>query len=139
MAPEDDEEVLRGGAVNPSVVRIGETVRRTPSEATPAVHDLLRHLEMNGFDGAPRALGFDEDGREVLSYIDGHVSHDEEWPDVLREDSGLVRTTKVGRVRTCRMEPAGLSVAERWIASRRSLWERRLDRLGDLLAEPEGN
>jgi DNA-binding transcriptional ArsR family regulator len=53
------------------------------------------------------------------------------------EDSGLVRTTKVGRVRTCRMEPAGLSVAERWIANRRSLWERRLDRLGDLLAEPE--
>ena len=53
------------------------------------------------------------------------------------EDSGLVRTTKVGRVRTCRMEPSGLSVAERWIASRRSLWERRLDRLGDLLAEPE--
>jgi DNA-binding transcriptional ArsR family regulator len=53
------------------------------------------------------------------------------------EDSGLVRTQKVGRVRTCRMEPAGLSVAERWIANRRSLWERGLDRLGDLLAEPE--
>jgi DNA-binding transcriptional ArsR family regulator len=53
------------------------------------------------------------------------------------EDSGLVRTQKIGRVRTCRMEPAGLSVAERWIANRRSLWERRLDRLGDLLAEPE--
>jgi DNA-binding transcriptional ArsR family regulator len=51
------------------------------------------------------------------------------------EESGLVRTQKVGRVRTCRMEPAGLSVAERWIANRRSLWERRLDRLGDLLAE----
>jgi DNA-binding transcriptional ArsR family regulator len=53
------------------------------------------------------------------------------------EDSGLVRTQKVGRVRTCRMEPAGFSVAERWIANRRSLWERRVDRLGDLLAEPE--
>jgi DNA-binding transcriptional ArsR family regulator len=53
------------------------------------------------------------------------------------EDSGLVRTQKIGRVRTCRMEPAGLSVAERWIANRRSLWERRLDRLGDLLTEPE--
>jgi DNA-binding transcriptional ArsR family regulator len=53
------------------------------------------------------------------------------------EQSGLVRTTKVGRVRTCRMEPAGLSVVERWIASRRSLWERRLDRLGDLLAESD--
>jgi DNA-binding transcriptional ArsR family regulator len=53
------------------------------------------------------------------------------------EESGLVRTHKVGRVRTCRMEPAGLSVVERWIANRRALWERRLDRLGDLLAEPE--
>ena len=53
------------------------------------------------------------------------------------EESGLVRTQKVGRVRTCRMEPAGFSVAERWIANRRSLWERRLDRLGDLLAEEE--
>ncbi len=90
MAPEDDEEVLRGGAVNPSVVRIGDTVRRTPSEATPAVHDLLRHLETKGFDGAPRALGFDEDGREVLTFIDGDVSLDDAWPDVLREDSGLV-------------------------------------------------
>ena len=53
------------------------------------------------------------------------------------EESGLVRTEKVGRVRTCRMEPRGLSVVERWIGDRRSLWERRLDRLGDLLAEPE--
>jgi DNA-binding transcriptional ArsR family regulator len=51
------------------------------------------------------------------------------------EKSGLVRTTKLGRVRTCRMEPKGLSVAERWIGERRSLWERRLDRLGSLLAE----
>ena len=52
------------------------------------------------------------------------------------EDSGLVQTEKVGRVRTCRIEPAGLSAAEQWIADRRSMWERRLDRLGDLLAEP---
>jgi DNA-binding transcriptional ArsR family regulator len=51
------------------------------------------------------------------------------------EKSGLVHTTKVGRVRTCRMEPKGLSVAEGWIGDRRSLWERRLDRLGDVLAE----
>ena len=51
------------------------------------------------------------------------------------EASGLVRTEKVGRVRTCRMEPDGLSVAERWIDERRSTWERRLDRLGDLLAD----
>jgi DNA-binding transcriptional ArsR family regulator len=53
------------------------------------------------------------------------------------EKSGLVHTEKIGRVRTCRIEPAGLSVAEQWINDRRALWEARLNRLGDLLAEPE--
>jgi DNA-binding transcriptional ArsR family regulator len=51
------------------------------------------------------------------------------------ETSGLVRTEKVGRVRTCRIEPRALRLAEQWIADRRSTWERRLDRLGDYLAE----
>jgi len=53
------------------------------------------------------------------------------------EECGLVQTEKVGRVRTCRIEPAGLSVAAQWIGDRRSTWERRLDRLGDLLAKPD--
>ena len=51
------------------------------------------------------------------------------------EESGLVYTEKVGRVRTCRIETAGLSALEQWIADRRSMWERRLDKLGDLLNE----
>lgn len=51
------------------------------------------------------------------------------------ETSGLVRSEKVGRVRTCRLDPAAMTAAERWIAVRRSAWERRLDRLGELLAE----
>jgi len=51
------------------------------------------------------------------------------------EESGLVHTEKVGRVRTCRIETAGFSALEQWIGDRRSTWERRLDRLGDLLAE----
>jgi DNA-binding transcriptional ArsR family regulator len=55
------------------------------------------------------------------------------------EKSGLVHTEKVGRVRTCRIEPTGLSVAEQWIEDRRALWEKRLDRLGDLLAEPNAD
>ena len=55
------------------------------------------------------------------------------------EESGLVQTEKVGRVRTCRIETAGLSAAEKWIGDRRSMWERRLDRLGDLLAEADEN
>jgi len=51
------------------------------------------------------------------------------------EASGLVRTEKVGRVRTCQVEPAALRTAEQWIGERRTSWERRLDRLGEFLAE----
>jgi DNA-binding transcriptional ArsR family regulator len=49
--------------------------------------------------------------------------------------SGLVSSEKVGRVRTCRIEPAALRPVERWIGARRSSWESRLDRLGEYLAE----
>jgi len=51
------------------------------------------------------------------------------------EKSGLVRSRKLGRVRTCRIEPVALRTAEQWIARRRSVWERRLDRLGAYLAQ----
>jgi DNA-binding transcriptional ArsR family regulator len=51
------------------------------------------------------------------------------------EVSGLVRTAKTGRVRTCQVEPAGLNVIEKWIHDRRSIWEKRLNRLEDLLTE----
>jgi DNA-binding transcriptional ArsR family regulator len=51
------------------------------------------------------------------------------------EESGLAHTEKVGRVRTCRIESAGFSILEQWVSDHRSLWERRLDRLGDLLSE----
>jgi DNA-binding transcriptional ArsR family regulator len=50
------------------------------------------------------------------------------------EASGLVRSEKVGRVRTCRIEPKALRTAEQWITVRRTIWERRLDRLGEYLA-----
>lgn len=53
------------------------------------------------------------------------------------EESGIVRSEKVGRVRTCRLASDGLRVAERWISDRRALWERRLDRLGQLLDEED--
>jgi DNA-binding transcriptional ArsR family regulator len=51
------------------------------------------------------------------------------------EAAGLVHTEKVGRVRTCRVEPEALRAAEGWLAGQRTTWETRLDRLGDLLAE----
>jgi len=51
------------------------------------------------------------------------------------EECGLVKSEKVGRVRTCRIEPQMLSQAEQWVADRRRMWERNLDRLDAFLAE----
>ena len=67
---EPEEVPLLGGNVS-TVVRVGATVRRSAGPWTPAVHALLRHLHAAGFTGSPRALGVDERGREVLSYLDG--------------------------------------------------------------------
>jgi DNA-binding transcriptional ArsR family regulator len=53
------------------------------------------------------------------------------------EASGLVRSDKVGRVRTCRLDRRTLTRAERWIVERQRTWEQRLDRLGDFLGETE--
>jgi DNA-binding transcriptional ArsR family regulator len=50
------------------------------------------------------------------------------------EGSGVVRSHKIGRVRTCEIEPLALDTAERWISERRASWEARLDRLGEFLA-----
>jgi DNA-binding transcriptional ArsR family regulator len=50
------------------------------------------------------------------------------------ESSGLVSSEKVGRVRTCKVEPAALRKVEQWLAGRRAMWERHFDRLGDYLA-----
>jgi DNA-binding transcriptional ArsR family regulator len=57
--------------------------------------------------------------------------------DVLRE-SGIVSSEKVGRVRTCRLEPAPMREVERWIGEHRRAWEGRLDRLGDVLEQTYG-
>ena len=53
------------------------------------------------------------------------------------EECGLARTEKVGRVRTCSLDTAGLAVLEQWIRERRSAWESGLDRLGQLLDEDD--
>jgi DNA-binding transcriptional ArsR family regulator len=57
----------------------------------------------------------------------------------LLEGSGLIRSEKVGRVRTCRLEPEALSAAETWINQRRVLMERKLDRLGEYLRDTAGD
>jgi DNA-binding transcriptional ArsR family regulator len=53
------------------------------------------------------------------------------------EEVSLVHTEKLGRVRTCRIEPAGFDALERWIKDHRTIWERRLDRLGAMLDEED--
>jgi aminoglycoside phosphotransferase (APT) family kinase protein len=73
------EEELAGGNVS-KVVRVGDTVRRTPGPWTPTIHRLLGHVRAKGLLWAPEPLGFDEAGREVLSFIPGDVPHDmPEW------------------------------------------------------------
>ncbi|HEU0245229.1 MAG TPA: phosphotransferase [Candidatus Limnocylindrales bacterium] len=69
------EEVALAGGMGSggAVVRVGDTVRRPVRSFTPAVAAFLRHLEAVGFDGAPRYLGLDEQGREVLTFIEGQV------------------------------------------------------------------
>ncbi len=53
------------------------------------------------------------------------------------EESGLIRTQKTGRVRTCRIEPRSLEVIEGWLSQRRRFWEKNLDRLGEFLERTE--
>ena len=62
-------EPLRGNVAHP--VRVGNTVHRDAGGWTPTIHSLLEHLRGRGFEGAPRPIGLDDDGREVLEYIDG--------------------------------------------------------------------
>ena len=69
----DREMELLGGRQASGIVRVGDTVRRPLHANSDFVHALLQHFEAFGFDGAPRFLGIDDDGREVLTYIDGRV------------------------------------------------------------------
>ncbi len=77
-----DEERLRGGNLH-GAVRVGETVRKPAGPWTPAVDGLLRHLEAQAWDGAPRSFGVDDQGRHVLSYVEGETVGDGSvtpWP-----------------------------------------------------------
>lgn len=84
------EEWLPGGAVA-GAVRVGDTVRRAPGPEYVRV--LLAWFEEREWAGAPRFLGTDEDGREVLSYIDGHVP----WESEISSDASLARVAGLTR------------------------------------------
>jgi hypothetical protein len=93
----EPEEVLAGGNVAP-VVRVGDTVRRATGPWTRAVHEVLRHLEQVGFPYAPRVLGIDDQGREILTYVEGDAAGDEHpWAPWVWSDETLMQSAHIMR------------------------------------------
>src|ERR671915_1246008 len=75
MLDDSSEVLLSGGLTNAGLVtRVGDTVRRPWRATSPSTWALLDHLQRAGFDGAPRFLGIDDRGREILSYIPGRAA-----------------------------------------------------------------
>jgi hypothetical protein len=100
-------------------VRIGDVVHKRASPWTPTVHSVLRHLEQVGFAGAPRALGFDDQGREMLTYLPGEVIGARvPWPAWAFADATLIQVGRWLR----RLHDATADFAppadERWFAAR---------------------
>ena len=89
----------------------------------PTRRELVEHLSGGPATVTELARPFDM----TLSAVVQHLA--------VLESCGVVRSEKVGRTRTCRLEPVGLRLAEDWFAGQRALWERRLDRLGEILAD----
>ncbi|MBM2615987.1 phosphotransferase [Actinoplanes sp. LDG1-06] len=112
------EEVLAGGNTV-GAARIGDVVHKQASPWTPTVHALLRHLEAAGFEGAPRALGFDDQGREMLTFLPGETAGGRyPWPEWAFTDGML---TQVGQwLRRVHDLTAGFvpPADERWFAGR---------------------
>jgi DNA-binding transcriptional ArsR family regulator len=96
-----------------------------------ALADPARRLMVEQLSRAPASVS------ELAQPFDMTLSAVVQHVRVL-EQSGLVRSEKIGRVRICHIEPRALHQAEQWIAERRSSWERRFDRLGELLGDDTG-
>ena len=104
------EEILAGGNMT-AVSRVGATVRRTAGAWTPQVHRLLLHLRAKGIHEAPAPLGFDPQGREILTFIPGLVGNDP-LPDFLRTDAMLIAAARLLR----RIHDATADVAPTWLS-----------------------
>src|SRR3954453_8954574 len=108
------EETLAGGNTV-GALRIGDVVHKQDSPWTPTVPALLRHLEDVGFDGAPRALGFDDQGREMLTYLPGDTVGDKApWPEWVFAESTLVQVGRWLRRLHDATASFGPPVDERW-------------------------
>ncbi|HEX2185042.1 MAG TPA: phosphotransferase [Chloroflexota bacterium] len=93
---EGAQTVLPGGYVT-DVVRIGDTVRRRPGPRAAYVREVLRHFERHAWPGAPRLLGTDERGREVLTFLEGHVAWEPVQPAEVRSEASLARVAELVR------------------------------------------
>jgi DNA-binding transcriptional ArsR family regulator len=96
-----------------------------------ALADPSRRAMVERLSAGPASVS--ELGRPLAMSLAAVVQHVQ-----VLETSGLVQTHKAGRTRTCTINPAALRTAETWIAERRTLWERRLDRLSDYLSGAAG-
>src|SRR4051812_24123156 len=110
------EARLPGGNTT-GAVRIGDVVHKRASPWTPTVHALLRHLEDAGFDAAPRALGFDDQGREMLTFLPGETIGDRNpWPGWALADSATrtrLRTTRWSTATGWSVSSTGISPVHR--------------------------
>ncbi|MGN8647525.1 phosphotransferase [Gracilibacillus sp. HCP3S3_G5_1] len=96
MSNHKNEKILSGGNVS-NVYRSGNTIRRELKKDSPKIHNLLKHLETKGFSYAPRFLGVDEKGREILSFIEGEAGN---YPlkEYMWADEVLVEIAKILRL-----------------------------------------
>jgi DNA-binding transcriptional ArsR family regulator len=101
-------------------VRVGRIFR--------ALGDQTRFAMVNALSGRRMSVSQLADACDVT--LPNIIQHLE-----ILEDAGIVTSEKVGRVRTCGIVPESLSLVEQWIADRRTLWERRFDLLGEVIAE----
>lgn len=105
------EEPLLGGDVTEGLVRIGDSVRRPRSPESALVETLLTFLERSGFDGSPRFLGIDAQGRQVLSFVPGQVAG-RPWPEWIADDERIASVARLVRRFDDAMQPFG--VPEGW-------------------------
>jgi thiamine kinase-like enzyme len=106
----ESEEKLSGGNMS-AVSRVGNTVRRAAGPWTPRVHQLLEHLRAKGIQEVPTPLGFDAQGREILTFIPGLVGNDP-IPAYLRADEVLRAAARLLR----RIHDATEDVAQTWLS-----------------------
>jgi hypothetical protein len=90
------EVPLVGGDVTEGLVRVGDTIRRPHGTWSEGVRALLTELERSGFDGAPRHLGIDSKGRDVLTFVHGEVAS-RPWPGWVADDDRAVSVARLVR------------------------------------------